>query len=929
MPGIRFKEDMDGYVGENIKDFRDGEDYGKRYKNTVKIEGEIEVDSVDEFIQVSSHEAEFRGKFYCESLGGKASMVIENGRFNLFSIDSDTGHRNMKYSFNFNTPGGKQYYFYGCKDIFNDKVCDLIEDMTTLFTRIYEGKDSSGKLYGSGIMYFRIKDITSIVNMIKSSEVIGTDDLLEKINTIGKFLGFFIGETWKTYAPGPRFFYKTNYENLVLSGKLRENGENKTREFFFFSGEHNKGFPWGDEETMSDVALLISDGNGDYIRFGITKRSLQGFLNVDLKGNKYTYIGELYQINEGHSLSFSEINSYKAGGNIEKVTAEINLELDAQAQERVDVTFKLIEDFEKIIPDKFKDMVTEILLGYFAEPYKVKVTKGSIKITSSTGETVYSTDQKGTFGEGELGKINNLKEPTMWYNYLCGIDPKAQTLYLKMDYGTLRDEREWYIKDLFDKKLGEIFKRDIKKNLILKKTFEKNPSVPAVVKDNLLTLVNDHYPTAVFLRRIVEIKNNGKTFYGLEEHIDAINMAPINSDKETTVAVFTYKDADKRYVKPPKIGDEKGRKVYEKKVLNIYNDKEKFDVLDKVIAGSAFFEVLEKALAKSNKGKEDFSIIIKPNFMFVYSTSDKTTYTDPTLVEHLVQRIYEKGYRNIKIAEARSTLSVFFEGRDVKNVASYVGFKEGGKYQIIDLSEDLEDYDYGGKLGKHFVNKDWKSADFRVSFAKNKTHSYALYTLAIKNIYGALPMEFKFKAYHCDIGDIYKSTMDYIKHFPIHFGFVDGVTGADGPFGIFADPYPQLTMTIIGGEDIVAVDWVGASKMGIEPMISVYMQEAVKIFGKPRIRLTGNGELYKFWANTPRIASWASHNILDYYTFGYPVYYLLSESDPRFPAKPATSEILTMFRPKLKFMREIFFKEPGQLPSVFHQALNKLFLLWQ
>ena len=62
--------------------------------------------------------------------------------------------------------------------------------------------------------------------------------------------------------------------------------------------------------------------------------------------------------------------------------------------------------------------------------------------------------------------------------------------------------------------------------------------MPAVVKDNLLTLVNDHYPTAVFLRRIVEIKNNGKTFYGLEEHIDAINMAPINSDKETTARFY-------------------------------------------------------------------------------------------------------------------------------------------------------------------------------------------------------------------------------------------------------------------------------------------------------------------------------------------------------------------------------------------------------
>ena len=160
---------------------------------------------MDEFIQVSSHEAEFRGKFYCESLGGKASMVIENGRFNLFSIDPDSGHRNMKYSFNFNTPGGKQYYFYGCKDIFNDKVCDLIEDMTTLFTRIYEGKDSSGKLYGSGIMYFRIKDMPSIVKMIRSSEVIGTDNPLEKINTIMKFLGFSLEKLGKLMRQGQDF----------------------------------------------------------------------------------------------------------------------------------------------------------------------------------------------------------------------------------------------------------------------------------------------------------------------------------------------------------------------------------------------------------------------------------------------------------------------------------------------------------------------------------------------------------------------------------------------------------------------------------------------------------------------------------------------------------------------------------------------------
>ena len=39
------------------------------------------------------------------------------------------------------------------------------------------------------------------------------------------------------------------------------------------------------------------------------------------------------------------------------------------------------------------------------------------------------------------------------------------------------------------------------------------------------------------------------------------------------------------------------------------------------------------------------------------------------------------------------------------------------------------------------VGRTWRDADFRVSFAKNKTHTRAWYTLCIKNIYGALPID--------------------------------------------------------------------------------------------------------------------------------------------------------------------------------------------
>ena len=93
--------------------------------------------------------------------------------------------------------------------------------------------------------------------------------------------------------------------------------------------------------------------------------------------------------------------------------------------------------------------------------------------------------------------------------------------------------------------------------------------------------------------------------------------------------------------------------------------------------------------------------------------------------------------------------------------------------------------------------------------------------------------------------------MEYLQAFPVHYGLIDAFLSADGPFGIFADPDPNVTETIIGGEDLVAVDWVGASKMGLEPKISQYMELAVKAFGKPEINLVGDKNPYRPWLNVP------------------------------------------------------------------------------
>ncbi len=920
--GLRFTEQLDGYFGPNIRDFKDGEDYGIRHENTVVFDVKVEIDSIDEFVSLSRHEAPIEGTFTLKSLAGDEKMEISNGRYNLMAIDPKTGHRTICYRFNFKDSGGMEYYFFGFKDIFHDRGrFDMMDDLTTLFVRVYEGEDDNGSIYGSGIMYFRIKDIIPLMLSLEPFNCSFFGGWRARI----KYLALFMGEAIKTYMQGGRFTYNTRYENLVLSGKLTgsANGNTERKDFFFFSGEHDKGFPWGDGETMSDVALMIVDSDGNSEKYGMTKRALEG-LRVDIERNIYSYKGELYKIENGNTVSFYEIHNTGFQQNIKKVFAEFEFSLDAiKYNSKIDLAFQVIEELEKLVPDKYEDEIKRLLplfgpMGVFITPYKIKVSKGTLKLIDNDNEVVYDIDSENTLGEGELSDINNLKEPTLYYNYFCGINPLTDKIFLKIDSGTLRNNRDIYFKDLFDKALGKVIESSIKKNVVLGDSIECNDDQLQVIDNNIFSIQNDHYPTATFERRIVKMKSGDQTFYALEEYINQIKLTPINSDKSTTVAVGTYKDVDSNDGSVPS----------DERVEEVYKRKEKFDVLDDVNEKTGFFDVLEKRFKDSGKTKDDFLIIIKPNFMFTYSKDDRTTFTDPELVEHLIKRIEENGYTNIKIAEAECTLSVFFQNRDVKAVAKYIGYQDSSLARIIDLTEgnNTEEVDFGGRLGRHPVDRDWANADFRISFAKNKTHSYAFYTLTMKNIYGALSKKYKYKVYHHEFNDIYGTTIDFMKKYNIHFGFIDAIISADGPFGIFADPCPQLTMSIIGGENIVAVDWVGAGKMSLDPMISKYMQEAVKAFGKPAIKIVGDGSTYKYWANVPRISSIFSHGMLDrHYLFGFIIYYTMSEMDPAvFPSQPSQSEFINSLRELSAPLRELVFKEPGQQPSELHKFVNEI-----
>jgi len=324
------------------------------------------------------------------------------------------------------------------------------------------------------------------------------------------------------------------------------------------------------------------------------------------------------------------------------------------------------------------------------------------------------------------------------------------------------------------------------------------------------------------------------------------------------------------------------------RVVSVRGD-DKLALLDQAIEQADLAGALARRLAETGRTPETLAIAIKPNLMFMYSEHDRSTFTDPVLVEHLVDWLRARGFTRLSIVEAQSAYGNFFLGREVRHVAEVAGYEPRGRYHIVDLTEEMVPHHFDGTLGDHFVGPTWRDADFRISFAKNKTHTWAWYTLCLKNIYGALPMQDKIHEYHYK-REIYYPTIDMLVAFPVHFGIVDAFIGADGPFGIFADKDPNPTRTVIAGENIVAVDWVGASKMGLDPMVSRYMQLAVQVFGRPRIDLVGDASVYPNWCNVtrPLIEFW--DNAEEHYSFTNTVFSLLNHDyvSPAFPRRPVS-----------------------------------------
>jgi cholesterol oxidase len=892
-----FDETMTGFAAVGETDPRTGEARGKQDGTRLEFRVHARMDDMERFIEDARHQGTLTGDVTFAPLGG--TFPIRNGRIHLFDLDPDTGVLRMVYAFSFTAADGRTYHLQGQKNLKNDDT-GLRTDITHLFTTIHAGEDETAPIHAAGIACFLLRDSASLAG---SMRVFGTATARQRIAAYAAFASLAAGSLRDEYLRGWNPLYNATYENLVLSGAVAsDDGE---LPFFLVAGEHSKGFPWGDPEPFSDVLFLLGDGHGGWRRFCVSAPALES-LDVRLMGGKCSFDGSLFEIVEGFGTSVTGMEA--PDSTLRRWNAHFDITIEARVREAVSFPFPFVSSAVRKLGSEMASALRQVLpethpLGIWITPHEVTVSSGSLRLSRDEIQENWRIEPDKTGGEGERGTFRSVREPTLLYRYLGAIRPPAPGARVQIRTGVLRDDRENWAKDRLDAYLGSLidFHSSAEYSVgdgsctvrrLAKADAAGSPEF-TVVGDPLLEVANDHLSTGVFMRRIRQVQDaSGATYLALEEDMDLLRREPIGTDRVATVAIAKGDVA--------------------------------IAALDRVLEHSGFDAVIDKAADASGKAREDFAVVIKPNFMFSYSREDRSTFTNPALVARLVERLHARGYKRITVVEAHSTYGEYFQNRGVTQVASYLGYDQVG-CPVVDMTEDADEIlSFPEPLGQHPVSRTWREADFRISFAKNKTHCYAYYTLTIKNIYGALSLPNKFKEYHCERG-IYGTTIEFLKAYPVHFGIIDAWCGADGPFGVFASTAPRDTRTVIGGQDLVAVDWVGATLMGLDPLVSPYMRLAVDAFGKPRIVLDGDPTPYRPWLNVPsELALFTNEGLDAQYHFGNVFYMACSHMDPQaFPEKPGAMWkrfLRTLSMP----LRETFFVQTGKNPTLANRLASRL-----
>jgi uncharacterized protein (DUF362 family)/NAD-dependent dihydropyrimidine dehydrogenase PreA subunit len=132
----------------------------------------------------------------------------------------------------------------------------------------------------------------------------------------------------------------------------------------------------------------------------------------------------------------------------------------------------------------------------------------------------------------------------------------------------------------------------------------------------------------------------------------------------------------------------------------------------------------------------------------------------------------------------------------------------------------------GELLKKVFISTLVLEADFILNLPKLKTHSFTVFTGAVKNMFGVIPIGFRHR-YHRQFirNDVFSQMLvDIYSCVPPHLTVMDGIVAMEGEGPSTGNK--KKVGAIIASEDAVAVDAVASKITGFNPMNIYTTQDA-------------------------------------------------------------------------------------------------------
>lgn len=241
-------------------------------------------------------------------------------------------------------------------------------------------------------------------------------------------------------------------------------------------------------------------------------------------------------------------------------------------------------------------------------------------------------------------------------------------------------------------------------------------------------------------------------------------------------------------------------KVTAKKCFR-YDVKKIKSIIHNIFLSHSFIEKLESL----------DSILLKPNLLGSFEP-EKSVTSHPVFVSAVIEIL--KDYNiSISLFDNPGGSSKF------KDVIERTGMNEISKKYEIEILKPISGIKKFGSDPEYIVSEHFLESEAIINLCKMKTHSYTLFTGAIKNTYGIVPGVAKanyhklapnptnFARYVVDIFNIISDK--------IIFNLMDGIYGMDGDGP--SNGNSKNFGVILGSENSISLDFVATRMLGYDP----------------------------------------------------------------------------------------------------------------